>query len=52
VRWGRRIFVPKFHSTIVVDMNLGRYRAIELSASFDDTLGLFKVYMQFKTIMT
>jgi hypothetical protein len=43
VRWGRRVFVPEFHSTIVVDINFGRYRALELSATFDDAIGLFKV---------
>jgi hypothetical protein len=28
---------PRFHSTIVVDIRLGRYRAIKYSAPFDDT---------------
>jgi hypothetical protein len=36
VRWGRHIFVRRFHSTIVVDIHLGRYRSMELSATFDD----------------
>jgi hypothetical protein len=28
----------------------GIYRAKEYSSLFDDTIGLFKVYMQFKTV--
>jgi hypothetical protein len=40
-------FLPRFHSTIVVDIPGGRYRAIEYSAKFDDSKGLYEVYMQF-----
>jgi hypothetical protein len=40
---------PRFRSTIVVDIPVGRYRAIEYSATLM-TLGLIKVYMQFKTL--
>jgi hypothetical protein len=39
-------FPPTFYSTIVVDIPLGRYRVIEYFATFDETIGLFKVYMQ------
>jgi hypothetical protein len=28
---------PRFHSTIVVGISLGRYKAIEYCATFDDT---------------
>jgi hypothetical protein len=40
---------PRFHSAIIVDIPLGRYRAIEYSATFDDSIGLdlYKVYIQF-----
>jgi hypothetical protein len=50
VGWGRRVFIPGFHSTVVMDIPFGRCRAIELSATFDDIICLFKVYMQFKTV--
>jgi hypothetical protein len=41
---------PRFHSRIVVDIPLQRYRAIKYSATFDDNRPIFELYMQFKII--
>jgi hypothetical protein len=37
-------------SQLSLNDSRGRCRAIEHSATFDDTIGLFKVYMQFKIV--
>jgi hypothetical protein len=44
VRRGRpSICPPRFHSTIVVDIPLERYRAIEYSATFDDIRPIYNL---------